>query len=236
MRYDNKLLADMLSVEYILGTLQGAARIRFEQLLKQRADWAQSFAWWESHIHLLADTVPAVNPPKRVWKTIESRLFAQRAAKANSWWKGFAFISTALAASLATILVLQSPKPGSLTPVDETTPAAIALLSSEKAVAGWLLSETKNAANEVEMKAISLASLEAKPENAFELWLLPADKSKPISLGLLPQQGVAKFKIPAQIVPLMAPGSLAVSLEPVGGSPTGQPTGAVLYQGKLAKT
>ncbi len=136
-----------------------------------------------------------------------------------------------MAASLATILVLQSPKPA-----DEITPAAIALLSTEKAQHGWLLSEKKNANNEVEMEAISLASLETKPDNAFELWLLPADKSKPISLGLLPQQGVAKMKIPAQLVPLMAPGSLAVSLEPVGGSPTGQPTGAVLYQGKLAKT
>ncbi len=233
MRYDNQKLADMLSVEYILGTLKGAARTRFEQLLKQRADWAQSFSWWESHIHLLADTVPAVNPPNKVWKNIEARLFNKRSNtnQSSSWWKSFALISTALAASLATILVLQSPKPA-----DEITPAAIALLSTEKSQHGWLLSETKNAKNEVEMKAISLASLETKPDNAFELWLLPADKSKPISLGLLPQQGFAKFKIPAQIVPLMAPGNLAVSLEPVGGSPTGQPTGAVLYQGKLAKT
>jgi len=231
MRYDNEKLIDMLSVEYILGTLKGAARTRFEQLLKQRANWAQAFSWWESHIHLLADTVPAVNPPKRVWKSIETRLFNRNAAQGNTWWKSFAFISTALAASLATILVLQSPKP-----VTEITPAAVALLSTEKAQHGWLLSEKKNANNEVEMEAISLASLETKPDNAFELWLLPADKSKPISLGLLPQQGVAKMKIPAQLVPLMAPGSLAVTLEPVGGSPTGNPTGAVLYQGKLAKT
>ena len=236
MRYDNPLLADMLSVEYILGTLKGTARIRFEQLLKQRPDWAQTFNWWESHIHLLADTVPAVNPPKKVWKTIESRLFnLNKDSQPNTWWKGFSFLSSVLAASLATILVLQSPKPEFVNP-DEQTPAAVALLSSEKSVAGWLLSESKNAANEVIMKAISLASLEAKPENAFELWLLPADKSKPISLGLLPQQGVATMKIPAQLVPLMASGSLAVTLEPIGGSPTGNPTGAVVYQGKLAKT
>ncbi|MES2637251.1 MAG: anti-sigma factor [Pseudomonadota bacterium] len=231
MRYDNKLLADMLSVEYILGTLKGAARSRFEQLLNKRADWAQAFNWWESRIHLLADTVPPVAPPNKVWKNIETRLFNKKTPQTNSWWKISAFISTALAASLATILVLQFPKSA-----DETMPAAFALLSTEKSEAGWLLSETKSAANVVEMQAISLASLQIKPDNAFELWLLPADKSKPISLGLLPQQGVAKFKIPAQIVPLMAPGSLAVSLEPVGGSPTGQPTGAVLYQGKLAKT
>jgi anti-sigma-K factor RskA len=231
MRYDNKLLADILSVEYIFGTLKGAARNRFEQLLKQRADWSQTFNWWESHIHLLADTVPAVKPSNKVWKNIEARLFNKNAAQSNAWWKSFAFLSTALAASLATFLLLQSPQPA-----DDITPSAIALLSSEKSEAGWLLSETKNAANEVEMQAISLTSLEAKPENAFELWLLPADKSKPISLGLLPQKGLAKLKIPAEIAPLMAYGSLAVSLEPIGGSPTGQPTGAVLYQGKLAKT
>lgn len=231
MRYDNKLLADMLSVEYILGTLKGAARVRFEQLLKQRADWAQTFNWWESHIHLLADTVPAVKPPKKVWKNIDARLFNKNAAQSTAWWKNFAFLSTALAASLATFLVLQSPKP-----VDDITPAAVALLSSEKSEAGWLISGTQNAANEMEMKAISLASLDAKPNNAFELWLLPADKSKPISLALLPQKGFIKFKVPVEIAPLMVSGTLAVTLEPVGGAPNGDPTGAVVYQGKLAKT
>lgn len=231
MRYDNKLLADMLSVDYILGTLKGTARNRFEQLLKQRADWSQAFNWWESHIHLLADTVPAVKPPKKVWKNIEARLFTKNAAQSNAWWKSFAFLSTTLAASLATILVLQSPKPA-----DEITPAAIALLSSEKSEAGWLISGSQNSANEMEMKAISLDSLEAKPNNAFELWLLPADKSKPISLALLPQKGLIKFKVPADIAPLMLSGTLAVTLEPVGGAPYGDPTGAVVYQGKLATT
>ncbi len=231
MRYDNKLLADMLSVDYILGTLKGTARNRFEQLLKQRADWSQAFNWWESHIHLLADTVPAVKPPKKVWENIEARLFTKNAAQSNAWWKSFAFLSTTLAASLATILVLQSPKPA-----DEITPAAIALLSSEKSEAGWLISGSQNSANEMEMKAISLDSLEAKPNNAFELWLLPADKSKPISLALLPQKGLIKFKVPADIAPLMLSGTLAVTLEPVGGAPYGDPTGAVVYQGKLATT
>jgi anti-sigma-K factor RskA len=231
MRYDSKLLADLLSVEYILGTLKGTARSRFEQLLKQRADWSQTLSWWESHIHLLADTVPAVKPPEKVWKNIEARLFNKNAAQSNAWWKSFAFLSTTLAASLATILVLQTPKPA-----DDITPAAVALLSSEKAEAGWLISGSQNSANEMEMEAISLDSLEAKPNNAFELWLLPADKSKPISLALLPQKGLIKFKVPADIAPLMLSGTLAVTLEPVGGAPYGDPTGAVVYQGKLATT
>ena len=64
MRYDNQQLADMLSAEYILGTLKGAARRRFEQLIRQKPVWAQTLNWWEGHMHLLADTVPAVSPPQ----------------------------------------------------------------------------------------------------------------------------------------------------------------------------
>ena len=138
MRYDNPLLADMLCVEYILGTLKGAARRRFEQLLRQGADLAQTFHWWESQMHLLADTVPAIQPPKKVWLHIENRLFNPAKVDNSSWWKSLAFLSTAMAASLATLLVIQSPKP-----VEDFTPVAIALLATEKAEAGWLLNESK---------------------------------------------------------------------------------------------
>lgn len=231
MRYDNKLLADMLSAEYVIGTLKGAARRRFEQLIRQRADWAQTFSWWETHMHLLADTVPAVKPSNKVWENIETQLFKRKTTQSAGWWKSWAFVSTALAASFATLLLIQTPQS-----VVDTTPAAVALLTTEKSEAGWLLNETKKSDTHVVVNVISLASLKIQPANAFELWLLPADKSKPISLGLLPQKGKSMFKVPAEVIPLMATGLLAVSLEPVGGSPTGQPTGAVLYQGKMTKT
>lgn len=231
MRYDNQLLADILSTEYILGTLKGAARRRFEQLSQQRADFAQTFHWWESHIHLLADTVPATQPPKEVWQNIENRLFRSPKASQSGWWKSLAFLSTAMAASLATFLVIQSPKP-----LEDIAPTAVALLATEKAEAGWFLNETKHSQTDIEINVRALASLQIKSDNAFELWLVPADKSKPISLGLLPQQGSSVFKVPVELIPQMATGLLAVSLEPVGGSPTGQPTGAVLYQGRMTKT
>lgn len=231
MRYDNQKLADLLSAEYVLGTLKGAARRRFEQLSRQRPDWLQSCNWWESHMHLIADTVPATTPSIKVWKNIEAQLFNRKAAQPSVWWKSWAFASTAIAASLATLLVIQTP-----TTVVDTTPTAVAMLATEKSEAGWLLNATKNSESNITINAIALASLEIKADNAFELWLLPADKSKPISLGLLPQKGNSVFKVPVDIVPLIATGLLAVSVEPVGGSPTGQPTGAVLYQGKMTNT
>lgn len=234
MRYDNPELADMLAVEYVLGTLKTSTRNRYEQLLQQRPDWLQAQNWWQAHIHLLADTIPAKKPPKKVWQNIEQRLF-NKPSPNNNWWRNAwlrntAFLSTALAASFATFLVLQSPK-------EAVTyePSAVAMLANEKAQSGWHLSLTKNTAGEVSIRADSLASLESKPNNSFELWILPSDKGKPISLGLLPQQGKKLVKVPTQLVALLNTSGLAVSLEPVGGSPTGQPTGAVLYQGKLVQ-
>lgn len=100
MRYDNQKLADMLSAEYVLGTLKGSAHERYEQLIRQRHDWAQTYNLWESHIHLLADIVPAVQPLIKVWQNIQTRLFKTSTATPNPFWKSLAFLSTALAAFL----------------------------------------------------------------------------------------------------------------------------------------
>ena len=81
----------------------------------------------------------------------------------------------------------------------------------------------------------TLANLKLAADKSFELWILPPDKSAPVSLGLLPQHGNQQLVVSAKTAALLQQSGLAVSLEPVGGSPTGQPTGAVLYQGKLTE-
>ena len=236
MRYDNQQLIDMLSAEYVLGSLQGAARIRFEQLIQQRADWAKTLNWWQTHLHLLAETVHAVKPRKQVWQQIENRLWNKTdPSNASNWWRilnwrNTALLSTSLAFIFATFLAVQAPNKPSI-----SEPTAVAMLANDKAQAGWLLSLANNAGGNAEIRANSLASLQIKNQNAYELWLLPSDKSKPISLGLLPQKGNKVLVVPANLVAMLPESGLAVSVEPMGGSPTGQPTGAVLYQGKLVK-
>ena len=236
MRYDNQQLIDMLSAEYVLGSLQGAARIRFEQLIQQRADWAKTLNWWQTHLHLLAETVHAVKPRKQVWQQIENRLWNKTGpSNASNWWRilnwrNTALLSTSLAFIFATILAVQAPNKPSI-----SEPTAVAMLANDKAQAGWLLSLANNAGGHAEIRANSLASLQIKNQNTYELWLLPTDKSKPISLGLLPQKGNKVLVVPANLVAMLSESGLAVSVEPMGGSPTGQPTGAVLYQGKLVK-
>ena len=71
----------------------------------------------------------------------------------------------------------------------------------------------------------------AKADADYELWIVAADGRPPISLGLLPKTGTVRLNKP-QLFDQIEIAALAVSLEPLGGSPNGSPT-TVLYTSKL---
>lgn len=239
MRYDDHNLREMLAAEYVLGTLRGAARRRYETLARVRRDWQESTDWWVARINLLGLTVTAVNPPANVWRDIETRLYGIKADSTSSWWRLLALGSTTVAAALAIFIAisLQKEPTQPAPPVYVTqyiaTPTTVALLTDEKSKPGWILALSKTDGGKTEMRVTTFAGVTKAQGKSFELWVLPADKSKPISLGLLPKQGNSIVTVAENVATLLANSGLAVSLEPQGGSPTGQPTGAVLYQGKL---
>ena len=81
-------------------------------------------------------------------------------------------------------------------------------------------------------KPLMNVSLEAN--RVLELWSVPP-QGAPRSLGLISASGatvVPRGKLPEALLK-GGTAALAVSLEPPGGSPTGVPTGPVLYAGKL---
>jgi anti-sigma-K factor RskA len=66
-----------------------------------------------------------------------------------------------------------------------------------------------------------------------ELWIIPAGGT-PVSLGLVRAGDPQRFRVPAEIAPhFRAQSAVALSVEPTGGSPTGQPTGPVVASGAL---
>ena len=75
------------------------------------------------------------------------------------------------------------------------------------------------------------------PRRVPELWLIPAD-GKPRPLGLLQRRPHRDHRDPARSRRRRPSRNavLAVSLEPPGGSPTGQPTGPVIATGKLTNS
>jgi len=232
MDYSRPERAERLASEYVLGTLRGAARSRFEALLPAHPTLRRAVAGWEARLLPLTASVPPAAPSASVWAGIEARLFRAQTGAPQAWWQRLmvwqlgsgaaAFAALVLAVMLARpvppqppVLVLLSPNPAAQ--------ADAALLSRAKFVAS--ISADGRALVLRPLEPLSLAT-----GRALELWAVPA-KGAPRSLGLISASGgsqVQRTKL------LQDTAAFAISLEPAGGSPTGAPTGPVISLGALS--
>lgn len=219
MRIDNERLRAALAAEYVLGTLRGRARRRFERWLAYSAATRAQVAAWERWLAVLLETVSPVDPPARVWRAIARRLDPDRSRL--HFWRRLAFLATAAASVLATVVVH-----------DVVTPPAtryVAVLHDAGGRAAWVVSSAE-AKGAITVSALTPAP--PGPQQALELWLIPEGSQTPRSLGLLQHIGRITMNLERELIVALRSGSMfAVSLEPAGGSPTGSPTGPVLYQG-----
>lgn len=222
MDYARPPLADRLAAEYVLGTLRGPARRRFEALLSAHPQLARAVAQWEQRLVPLAFETPVIEPPPAVWQAVQARLFEPARAGAPrwwqrvGWWRGLA--GTASAAALVLAVLALTPRP-------QQPPLVIVMSSSGGArefVAGL-------SADGRSLVLKPLGALALSPAQALELWQVPAHGA-PRSLGLVQLQGPTVRHV--RLSPDAA--ALAVSVEPSGGSPTGLPTGPIVASGKLS--
>lgn len=234
MNYLTDSRRNALASEYVLGTLQGPARIRFQRLLMQHPDMRQTLWRWENHLNALGGALHPQALPPHVWENIQARLgFATSTTPANAStsnvvafpapaakkWQWLTGLSAAAAIIFAVLLFVPT---GS----EHTRIPQLAIVQSEKSQALWII--------ELDEKTIHVqatTTLQAQADKDYELWIVAKDGRAPISLGLLPKQG--KLRLPrADIIDKVEIAALAVSLEPLGGSPNGQPT-TVLYTADL---
>ncbi|HEY6529711.1 MAG TPA: anti-sigma factor [Cellvibrionaceae bacterium] len=231
MNYLNEDRNNALAAAYVLGTLQGGARLRFSRLLMQSALLRSALWRWEAHLNTLGASLAPQTPSPEVWQTIQQRLnfiassqvvlptpvvsLPERSAPVWQWLTGLA---TAAALVLAVVLFTLPQLP--------TEQGQVALIQGEKAQALWLI---KLHASGLEITASSTFLPQA--DHDYELWMLAADGRPPVSLGLLPKSG--RVKLPrSALFDQVQVAALAVSLEPLGGSPNGQPS-TVLYTAQL---
>lgn len=234
MNYLTEERKNALASEYVLGTLHGRARIRFQALLMQHRSLRHVLWQWESRLNTLGSGLPAVAPRPELWQKIQQQLgfnevelpanvvrMPQPPAKPTNTrtWQWLTGAATAAALVLA-IFVVQPKAPG------ERLQTQIAVVQSEKAEALWSIELGKN-----ELSIVATDNFKALPDQDYELWMVAADGRPPVSLGLLPKQG--KLTLPRKaILDQVKIAALAVSQEPLGGSPTGQPT-KVLYVAQI---
>jgi anti-sigma-K factor RskA len=210
---------DAVAGAFALGTLDAEDRRAAEQRIAQDPAFARTVAAWERRLAPLAAIPEAAEPPADLWARIEQATAPAAGnvvplRRARQWQFG-TIAGLAIAASLAAFIVLQRPEPTHVAVLSPIVGGTAVLLATEES--GGRLTVRPNGA------------IQVPTDRDLELWALAKGDTKPRSLGVLPAGG-------RSLVATLAPDTqLLVSLEPRGGSPTGQPTGPVVYGGTLSR-
>lgn len=218
-------VVERLAAEYVLGTLRGLARHRFQHYMRESARVRQEVWFWEAQLGLMLSAVPSGEAlPARHWQRLEQRLWGIKPASSAGWWRWWG--AATMAASLLLVIAVWWGTPQDRAPV----PALATILQSD-GMQYWSLALSE------ESGQLRINSLQVKAADAgldYELWIVP-ENSAPVSLGTIrPAQSAQTLQLTAeQLAALKSQLLLAVSLEPAGGSPVGAPTGPVLYTGVL---
>ena len=216
------------AVEHALGLLDGAERTQAQRRRLSDPAFARDVAAWETRLAGLAEATASVAPPAPLWSRISERL--QNEAPADeigtvrrlkgrvAFWRGAA-AAAGLAASVVVALAWPRPPQG--------RPILTARLSGSPASAVFVAYYDPVR----RLVVLTPAQVQALEGRSPELWLIPQG-GRPVALGL--GNFASSVRLVAARDPKgLAAGVLAVSVEPKGGSPTGQPTGPVIATGRL---
>lgn len=231
--YKNPQLRDQLASEYVLGTLRGRARARFQSLLKYDAALRQLVAEWEHKLTPLALAAADIEPSARVWRKIADRIGLETRP---GWWAGVAFWRGFALASFT--LALGAVIFFSTLPAPEPPMGMVAVMSDERAQPAMVVSwPPPNSRRDPYLRIKIIQDHPTMAANtAWELWMLPGGKAAPVSIGLVGLEENQILKLRPEHAGMMSKAwGLALSIEPAGGSPTGVPTGPMIFKGQCVK-
>jgi len=218
---------DELAAEYALGVLSGAEREHAEKLALTDREFALAVARWQQTLSPLADEIAGTPPPAAVKQALERRLSGFPDAREARWydslllWRAVALAASVAALMLGFALVSRDTGPGPL----------IAAINTEAGAAQYVAHVGPGG------RTLTLARLDDKVAPAagrdHELWLVEGGNA-PVSLGVIGRSAKSRLTVPAGLAAKIAAGAiLAISDEPLGGSPTGKATGPVIALGPV---
>jgi anti-sigma-K factor RskA len=225
MNYDRHDLLEPLAAEFVIGTLRGAARRRFQRLCIVLPAARAARTRWEDRFATLALSLVPLTPGAATWQGIHRQITATKVTSLAPRLRRRLWLPLAAAAAVLGIAVWLGPR--LLSPSSQV----LVVLGADTQHPQWRIERSADAQ---QLRVTSLAAMTSNPQGAFELWALPRDGKAPVSLGLLPRAGHAAYQLSTiQSAAVLAAGKLAVSVEPAGGSPTGAPTGPVIMVGAV---
>lgn len=163
-------------------------------------------------------------------------------ARQTRRWRGFTVAMSAIAALLAVYIAVGQFAPG-LLPVGRLSQLAatapppgsrlVAVLQQEPTAPAFLLTIDP----QHRTMTVRRVTASADSGRSYELWLIASNNPKPRSLGLVGADEFTTRPLPTDFdAATLRQASYAVSLEPAGGSPSGVPTGPVLFTGKMVES
>lgn len=233
---------ELMAAEHALGLLDGEELLEARGLVASDPAFARSVEEWQGKFAPLFDEIGEESAPQAVWDKVRAAIAAGNGAAGEGtggnivvlkrrlgFWKGVSAAASALAASLALVVAY-----------DLTQPPTVVQPAAAEVMVASLTSEDKtmmlSAAWRAEDRSLMLmpGDMAPAPGRSHELWIIPADGT-PRSLGLL-QAGEMRMPVdPAMAAHFAGPATLAISVEPRGGSPSDLPSGPVVATGQLRK-
>lgn len=220
-----------LAAEYALGVLSDAELAEARALVSGDPKFRAEVEAWTARLSPMLEEVEAAPPPERLWRIIEAATGGRRynvvaLRRRVNLWRGVSAGMTALAVTLAAVLLQPTPQ----APVQSPAAPMVAMVSDEgktmTVVASWNPND----------RQLVLAVAGDMPEDrgkAHELWVIP-EGAAPRSLGTMADRPMSRMELADALAELLRQGAtIAISVEPPGGSPTGAPTGPVIASGTL---
>lgn len=225
-----------LAAEFVLGLVQGSERDALEKRRRDDYRFAQDVEFWEARLGALADEITPAEAPAHIWDRIAEEVghkpvplsvsSAAEKQRGGIWqslhfWRGLGIASSALAAACLVFLFSTPASP---------PPSLVATLQLTDGQSAFMATVDRMTGKVMLMPAVDTP---APPDHTHELWLVPVGGT-PQSLGTFVANGPVLVKMPENMMPHAGPEAmLAISVEPMGGSTTGAPTGPVVASGKM---
>ena len=237
---------EIRAAELALGILDGADLAEARARVERDSVFAADVAKWDERFAPLLGEIASAEPGSDLWPGIERALDASVPDDANvlqlhrsvRQWRGLAGLATAASVALVVWLVpplLREQPPHHASPPSTSSvaePMLIASLADEDQPGAAAITFLAGARELV----VSAAAINKPIGRDAELWIIP-EGGQPISLGVVDLSVAARRRLdPGLAARFRAGATVALTIEPLGGSPNGQPTGPIIAAGSLHAT
>ena len=211
----------ILAAEYVLGLVDSQTRQQLDKRLNDDDAFARQVLHWQKAFSGMDALTPDSVPSPEIWQKIARKVKHDTTPPTSlrpATWLGWS-----LAAALAGVLIFTSVRKPETVPVMQP----VAILNGTQSDAQFVVSLDKST-RLIQVSALNVVLPEAKN---LQLWLIKGHEP-PQALGLITQPGRNEFQLEAGALDNQT--TLAVSLEPIGGSKLTGPSGPIVFMGKIS--